>query len=367
MTIRAENISDVLISTLPELGRLRLTELMSNYQSTIALKRILNGKKARYEDSGETFKFNVIFDTNNSARHVGLGYVVNPSIANVLDNGEMPWRITNWHYAMEEHLIQMNSGQAKIVDLLDAQRKAAAASAVLKFEDTLWRCPTATEYETHPVGIPYYVVKNSTVVSLTAGTKTSGFNGGLPSGYTTVAGLVPNTDCNGRYKNYTDIYVDITEDDLIERLSRAMFFTDFEPIVEGIASYETGDDLGIYLNWNTIRPLERFLRSQNDDVGVDIDPYAGRATLQRTKLTPVIQLLDDTTNPIYLIQWGTFEARRLRNYWMKETPFPGNKNPNQPTTMFVNVECTWNLLCTNRRKNAVLATAATMPDGAGPA
>lgn len=363
MPTTATDIADVLVASLNDLGRMKMTDAMSDYQNTIALKRIFRKKKATL-DSGPEIQFNVIQDTNGSFRAVGLGYTTRPDIKNVLTKGKMPWRINTWHWAMEEHLIQMNAGSAKILDEVQSQRIAGLGDAIKGFERQLWRVPAATDNET-PVGIPYFVVKSATdamssAEQLVNGGK-NGFNGGAPAGYTTVANLNPSTDVNGRWKNYADIYTAVTEDDLIKRLRRAMYYTDFTPLVDEVPQNDPGDDMSILTNWAVTSQLEDYLRTQNENIGTDIAPYDGRALLRRKPLEPVIELDQDTTGPIYLIQWAALRAQGLKGFWMKEMPFKGSQNPNQPTMMFTQTECTWNLFCTNRRRQAVLATATTMP------
>jgi hypothetical protein len=335
-----------------------MTDLMSDYQSTIALKRIFKKQRSTV-DSGPEIQFNIITDTNDSARHVPLGFVTNPDIKNVLAVGKMPWRGTTWHWAMEEQLIQMNSGASKILDMVKVQRMAGLGSAIKLFEDTLWRCPAAADFELNPVGIPYFVVKSAT--DALTDTTAKGFNGSVPSGYTLVANLDPTTTASGRWKNYADAYTAVTPDDLIKRMRRAMFYTDFTPLVDGADNNDGASELGVYTRYSVTQQIEDILRDQNDDIGGDAAAYDGKAMVRRTKVTPVIQLDNDTTDPVYILNWGSMGVKGLKNFWMKEMPFRGADNPNQPTMMFTQTICRWNLFCTNRRKQAVLSTGTTMP------
>lgn len=212
--VQATSIADALVASLNELGRLKFTDLMSDYQNTIALKRIMKKKKMTIE-SGNEVQFNIITNHNNSARHVGLGYVSQVDIPNVLTTGKMPWRHTTWNWAVERRLIAMNSGRAKIVDIAQTQRMAAFGSAILLFERTLWRCPSLADFDNNPVGLPYFIVKSNTAFDTT----TFGFNGSLPSGYSLVANIDPTTYT--RWKNYAEQYTDVTKDDLIMQIGRA--------------------------------------------------------------------------------------------------------------------------------------------------
>ncbi len=355
--LQATTIADTLIDSLNHLDRLKFTDLMSDYEDTIALKKIMKNKQSKL-DSGPEIQFNAIINTNGSARHVPLGYVSNVDIPNVMTNGKMPWRHTTWNYGMERRLIQMNSGDGKIIDKVQEQRLAAFGDAIKLFEVTLWRCPTTTEFDLYPVGIPYFVVKSNTAFTTT----NKGLNGLVPANYTLVANINPSTGANGRWVNYAEQYTNITKADLIAKMRRCQFYTGFKPLVDGIPQHDSGNDFGIYTNYAVTSTMEQILEAQNENLGSDIASMEGKATFMRTPLTPVIQLDPDTTNPVYMLNWGTIGCMGLKGEWMKEKYFP--EQANQPTMMMWNVDCSWNMWCTNRRKQGVLATGTTMPSGA---
>jgi hypothetical protein len=280
---------------------------------------------------------------------------------NVLAVGLMPWRNSHWNYAIEDHLVTMNSGDAKIVDYVQSQRMAGLGSHILYMENRLWECPTLANFDIDPVGIPYYVVKSGTAFSNT----NEGMNGLVPSGYTLVAGLNPSTACNGRWKNYAETYTAGSMDGLVTAMCRAQYFTDFMPLVDEITTYDTGDDYGIYTNYDVTSALRTVLQSQNENLGSEIAYGEGKAVFMRTPLEAVKQLLQDTTAPVYMLNWGELGAKALTGWWLKEQNFAPQAN--QPTVRLTTVDSTWNLLCTNRRRQAVLATGTTMPTGAGAA
>lgn len=350
--LQAANIADALVASLNELGRLKFTDLSSDYQSTIAVKRIFKKKKMTIEDGNEV-QFNILTQTNGSARHVGLAYVSRVDIPNVLTNGKMPWRHTTWNWAVERRLIAMNSGKSKIVDLAQTQRMAAFGDAIKLFERTLWRCPSLADFDNNPVGIPYFVVKSSTAFDTT----TFGFNGSVPSGYTLVANIDPTVYT--RWKNYAVPYTDVSKDDLIAEMRRAQFYTDFEPLVDDMPVYNLGDDYGIYTNYSVSASMVQILESQNENLGTDVAPMEGKAVFMRTKIIPVRELDADTTGPVYMLNWGEIFAQGLKGEWMFEQHFASN--PTQPTVSFTNTDCTWNLACRNRRRQAVLSTGTGMP------
>ena len=356
MPLQATGVADVLISSLNNLGRLKFTDLMSPYQNTIALKRIFKKHKTKLEGGyGPEFQFNIMYNTNGSARHVPIGYVSVVDIPNVMTNGKMPWRHTTWNWAVERRVIAMNQGDARIVDMAMEQRMASFGDAIKLFETTLWTVPSATNFAINPVGIPYFVVKSSTDAA--GDTTYDGFNGTVPSGYTLVANIDPSATNTLRYRNYADAYVDISKVDLFRKLRRAHYKTDFMPLVDNMPTYALGDDFGLYTNYKVTARTEELLESQNENLGQDVASMEGRAMFARIPITPVKLLDGDTDDPLYLINWGELGAKALQGEWMNEKHFPAEAN--QPTISMTNTDCSWNLYCTNRRTQAVLSTGTS--------
>jgi hypothetical protein len=351
-TLQASDLADLTTTTLNELGELKFTDLMSDYQFTIALKRIFNKKKTTF-DAGPAVNFNVITDHNNSARFVGLGEVDVVDIPNVMTTGTVPWRHITWNWAIERREVAMNRTPRKIVDLIKTRRVASFGSAIIKFEQSLWRCPATTD-NVSPYGVPYWVVKSNTAAT---SANNDGFNGTVPSGYTSVGGLNPTT--YRRWSNYATQYTSVTKEDFIRKGRRMLTYTDFMPLVDDIPVYNTGDEMGLYSNYGLISGLEEILEAQNDDLGTDVASMDGKVLFRRSPLTFVKELDLDTTNPMYALNWGEFKTMGLRGEWMHETTEP--IYPGQHTLSATFTDCTFNMICRNRRRNGVIATDVTMP------
>lgn len=352
MAVQASNIADLVTTTLSELGRLKFTDLMSDYQRTVALKRLMKKSKMTF-DSGKTVSFNVITGTGGSARHVGLGAQDVVNITNNMTTGDVPWRHTTWNWAWDFREPLMNNSPAKIVDLIQTRRIGEFGSAIVLFERTLWRVPATTD-DTGPYGIPYYVVKSNTAATFA---NNDGFNGTAPSGYTTVAGINPTTQT--RWRNYATQYTAVTKDDFCRKVRRMLEKIDFTPLVDSIPEYNTGDDMGLYCNYAVKGTLVEILESQNENLGKDVAPYEKGVMFAGTPVEYVPELENDTTNPLYAINWGEMKTMGLKGAWMKETAIPNV--PGQHTMSATHTDCTWNMLCRNRRRCGVVATDTTMP------
>ncbi len=350
--VQASDIADLVATTLNELGELRFTDLMSDYQNTIALKRVFRKHKTTF-DAGPQVQFNIITDENHSFRFVGLGEPDVVDIPNVMTTGIVPWRHATWNWAIERREIAMNRTPRKIVDLAKTRRIASFGSAIIGWEQALWRLPAVTDLKSL-YGIPYWIVKSNTAATTA---NADGFNGLVPSGYTTVAGVSSTTF--PRWANYATQYTLVTKDDFIRKARRMAVYTDFAPLVEDMPVYNTGDDLGFYTNYALLGALEEALEAQNDDLGDDIASMEGKVQFRRVGVGFVKELDKDTTNPFYQINWGEMKTMGLRGEWMHETSIP--ITPGQHTMSATHTDCSCNTFCRNRRRQGVLATDVGLP------
>src|SRR5205085_1272842 len=159
------------------------------------------------------------------------------------------------------------------------------------------------------------------------------------------------------FKNYATQYTAVTKDDLIRKLRRAAEYTDFMPLVDDTPTYNTGDDYGFYTNYAVIGTLEEILESQNDNLGNDIAPEDGKVIFRRAPMTFVRELDDDTTNPVYGIDWGVFKTAGLRGFWMRETV--EDRRAAQHLVAATHTDCSFNWICYDRRRCFVVATDTT--------
>jgi hypothetical protein len=353
--LQPAGMSDLIAVSLPDLGRMKFTDLMTDYYDTIALKRIFNKKKSQV-DSGTSINFNIAYDIGGSFRFVPMNWTATANIKNVMTTGNVPWRGFTWNWSMILEEPIMNSGASRIVELVKIRRMSEFASVIVGLERHIWTAPDPTD-EVSIYPIPYWIVKSNTAV-----TTNNGFNGTVPTGFTTVGGLTPTTapgTPGGRYRNYATQYTTIAKNDLVRKMRHGARYTGFKPIAEGGSHYDTGDDMAWYSNYSVVSVLEEILESQNENLGKDLASMDGKSLFRGAPIEVVQELDNDTTNPVYGIQWATFGFVRMRGVWMKDIPIP--VNPNQPTMSTVHNISRTNTVCYNRRRNMVFATDTTMP------
>ncbi len=341
----ATQVGDLITTTLRELGRGSYTEIATNLQKHVAMKNLM--RKNRIElASGYGIQWEVMVAETNAAQNVGIGAADNLNDVDVMAQATADWRNSVTSYPIKMQIMDMNRDPARIVDYVKIKRTAALLSMAELMESNFWGPPVAITDTLTPWGVNTWIVKNAT----------QGFNGGVPSGYTTI-GLNPTTYPN--WKNWTDQYTNVSQDDFIRRARKAARFTDFEPPVDGIPTYNTGDVYGFYTNYGVLGPLEESLMGQNDNLGPDIASMDNKVMFLHVPVTWVPRLESDTTNPFYGINWGWFKTFILKGWWMKETHIP--IYPGYHTTSGNFMDCTYQPVLRNRRANFVLATGTTYP------
>ena len=344
-SINAESLGDLVAATLRDLGEMRFTEIATDLQDHVAMRVLLKRDRVVLE-SGYGIQWDVMVQHSNSASNVGLFSTDNVNVVDGLVQATSVWRNTTTNYAIERRELAMNRTPRRIVDLLKSRRIMAMIALAELMENNFWNAPLATDTLT-PYGLPYWVTKNAT----------EGFNGGVLSGYTTIAGLSPTT--YPRWQNWTYQYVSVTRDDFISHARQAATKTFFRPPVDGIPTFNTGDAYGFYTNYTVVNQLEQAVESQNDNLGKDIASQDGQTIFRRVPVTYVPKLDADTTNPFYGLNWGVFKTYVLRGEWLRETHIP--MTPGQHTVASQHVDCSYNWICKDRRRNFVLSTGSTYP------
>lgn len=341
----ATQLGDLVATSLRELGRAKWTDISSSIQKHTALRNLIKKHKITI-DSGVGLQWDVMVGQTGAAQNVGLAATDNVNITDVMTQAQADWRNSTTNWAIIGQEVQMNSTPARIVNLVETRRLGSMISLAELMEDNFWGPPVASTDNLTPWGINTWVVKNAT----------EGFNGGAPSGYTSI-GLNPTTYPN--WKNYTAQYTAVSRDDLIRKMRRAATFTGWEPTVDGIPDFDTGDAVGIYTNYGVIGPLEEALESQNDNLGSDVASQDGKCMFRRQPVNWVPKLEADTTNPVYGIDWGVFTTFVLQGWWLKETRI--EHYPGQHTLAVNFLDCTYNWVMRNRRTSWVIATGVTYP------
>lgn len=345
--LTAGQIADLQVGTRPEQNPMQIVDISDNLNDYVFAREVLRKGKTRTVEGGKSFSWRVMTNDTGSASHTGLAYEDETSQVDLLTEATADWRHSQVNYSMIKQVVQMNSGaDVQLADLEMLQEKAALKAWVALIEATWFGPPVASTDLVTPWGLATWIVKNAS----------EGFNGGNPSGYSSI-GLDASSFPN--WKNWTFLYTDVTDDDFINKLHKMLTYTEFKPAVDGLPLLNKGDDFMFFSNYGLIRPLERYLKTNNENLGVDITKYAGSVVVNRRPVQWVPFLDADTTNPFYSVCMADVFLYRLRNFWMRKTTLenlPGRHNVKG--TWF---DFTWQNVFVNRRRSGVGATATTYP------
>ena len=335
-TLQAESIADLVALTLKDLGKMKWTEIATDIQEHVAMKRLIRKEKVGFS-SGQQLQWNLQVDHNNQARNVGLYEVDSVNVSDQAVQPTLAWRHTTTNYAYDEREIAMNAEPARIVDLLKFRRSGAMISLAERMETNFWSLPDDANDNLKPHGVPYWINYNAT----------DGFTGGAQFG-STVAGINPSTYT--RWKNYWATYTNVTKDDLMTKWRKASRQTNFVSPDEH-PDYNTGNRYGYYTTDTVIGKLEELLEAQNDNLGNDLASKDGHTLFKKNPVTWAPKLdtaAASSSDPIYGINWGVFRPIFLKGEYLKEI---GPKySPKQHRLQEVHVDCTLNFICYDRRR-----------------
>lgn len=349
MSLQGENLADLVTGVTKELGRLKINDLLSSYAEYVGYNDLAKGSKHKWEGTYEIQR-QLLVDGPNNFAWSPLYESFNLDNMDTTKSISAPQRFCRTGWTIDDRVVSMNAGGGgaeKIVDLVMTQRTAAMIRLANGLEPAVWSKPTGTADDTKPWGIGYWV-------DWTSGT--ADFIGGIPAGFTTVAGLSPTTYT--AHKNWAGTYVNYTEDDLLDKLRTSMLRTNWHPPVS-INEYSTGMKRAWYGGLTNHNELVKLTRGQNENLGREVVNFIGGMPIINGVPYKYVPALDDTaiinsgSDPFYGIDWGTFEVCGVKGWNMKE--YPSMRNPSQPTVVKTHLFHSFQMLCHKRRNQIVLA------------
>lgn len=339
--LTANDIQDVVAGTLRELGRLKFMQVAQNFQEYEVFSKWFKKDRVQFDD-GIGIQRTLMNRINSAAaRHVGYLENDRTNIVDVLDQLTVDWRHaqTSWSIIYQTDIL-MNSGKSLVTNVIAPRRASSLLGLIEELENKAFATPPSTSDKTLPWGVKYWIVTNAT----------TGFNGGAPSGHTTVGG-VSLTD-TPTFKNYTAQYVTVSKSDLVSKMrvahKKCMFKS---PLRENDYRGGNTDRYRVYANIDTVTAFEDIGEGQNENLGRDIASMDGEVYFRRHPIRWLPVLDSDTTNPVYMLDHSTFYPVVLKGDYLRESE--ARQNPNNHNAYDVFVDLTYNYLCLDRRRNAV--------------
>lgn len=344
MSLAFSQIDDAVLLTQERLvKRGAFTDLQTDLQDHVAVRELWKKRKKKF-DGGETWDFQIQMDHNHSAGVVGLYETDGTALTDTMVTGKVDPRHVNANYIYDLREPDFQRGGTKIVDLVKTRYVAMMVSFFEVMETILWGKPATSADLKTPFGIDYWVTKSASA---------AGFNGANPSGFSDgKAGISQGN--YARWANWTARYVAVTKADLVRKLREAHTKTKFRSVVShSTPTVSTGN--GIYLPYSVLGLIEEELEKQNMNLGNDVASKDGRATFKSTPLTWVPFLDDSSDDPIYLLDWKTLIVGIMAG-WENNLTKP-YMVPNKHNVRRVDLDASFNMICTDLRRQAVLNTA----------
>lgn len=344
-TLIQSDIADLVAGTLRDLGPMKFQQIAQNLQYYEVFSRWFRKDKVTFDSGYGIQKTMMNKLDSSSAKHVGLADTDSVNIPDVLDQMTVPWRHvqTSWALIYQTDIL-MNRGRSLILNVVKPRRAAALLGLVEELEDKAWAAAPAANDKLLPYSVQYWIVENAT----------TGFNGGVPSGHSTIAGVSLTDSPN--FKNYTATYTNVTKTDLIQKMRtghRKIRFV--SPVTINDYRGDMGDRYRIYVNEATISDFEEVGESQNENLGRDVASMDGTITFRRHPIVWVPKLDERSDNPVYMIDHSTFYPVCLKGNYLRESS--ADKAPNQHNVYQVFIDMSYNYLCVDRRRNAVFSTS----------
>jgi len=347
MGILASNIADLVLECQELLiERGAFVGLQTDLQDFVAVREMWQGRQKKFQ-GGLDWRFDLQVDHNHSARWVALYETDGGAINDTLRKGTVGPRFGNAHYLFDDREPDLQRGEVGIVDLVKTKYIAMMYSWYETLEGAMWGKPADSTDEQTPYGIEYWILKNAA----------AGFNAENPVGFAAGRANIDSTAAgNARWANYADRYVAVSKEDLVRKMRRAALLTRFRSPLSHREPRLGGMKNGIYTTSTVIQTLEELLEAQNMNLGNDIASKDGQAMFKGTPVMWAPYLDLDAQNPVYMIDWEWF-AIGTQPGWENKLGKPYPLNGQAHNVHRVDFDVTLNTVCTNLRRQAVLATA----------
>jgi len=344
MPLSPSQMNDLLTAALKNLGEGKWTDLSTNIQEFYGMPQLMKKEKVTF-DGGTSIQRNIMVDHQDSARATELFEVDDVNIREQFKTIDVPWRHGTASYAFERREVAMARGPRQLLDLVKARRAGAMTALAIKIEEWLFGSPGSDDGKT-PYGIPYWVCKHPS-----GGGATPGFIGTAPFG----AGTYQGNLNHARWKNWAGKYTNVTKADLVAKMRRAARMIQFKSPVS-MPQYSGPPRRQIYLPITVLEALESLAESQNTELGRDIASMDGNTVFRRIPMNWVPYLDSDPDEPVYMIDWEPMKICFLSGEYMNEQgPVTA---PNQHTVSRVFIDLTYNVVCDDIRRQAVLSKKA---------
>lgn len=320
-------------------------DLQTDLSDHVFVREMWKEKKKKF-DGGHPWQFQAQVDHNYSARAVGLYEDDGTSLTDTMIQGQVSARHVNAHYIYDQREPDFQRGGKAIVDLVKTRYVAMMVSFYEKLEDFLSSKPADDTDLKTPYGLTYWVLKYDDSDGSFYGQNPDGFDSGR-------AGIDSST--YGRWANWSASYTSVSKEDLIRKMRRGDRKSRFRSPISHAQPDLGAMKNGKYTNDPVLGYMEEVLEDQNMNLGNDLDSKGGMTLFKGTPVIYVPKLDDDTSNPVYSLDWQWFSVGVLSG-WENNLTSP-YMVPNKHTVRRTDLDCSLQMVCTNLRRQAVYYVA----------
>lgn len=344
MSLSPSDIDDLVLLTQNKLiKRGAFVDLQSDLTDYVGVRELYKPHKKTF-DGGIDWEFEAQVDHNHSARFTGLYDNDGASIRDTFIMGKVSPRFVDAHYIYDNREPVLQRGGLAVVDYVKSKYTSMIISYWELMEAAIWGKPTDANDTKTPYGIAFWLTKGAT----------EGFTGLDPAGFPTGrAGI--SSAAHPRWANYSAPYAAVTKEDLVRKMRRAHRKTRFRSPVSHATPDLGAMRNGIYTNDDVIHVFEEVLESQNMNLGNDLASKDGKTLFKGTPVVYAPYLDNDSTDPIYMIDWKWIALGMLEG-WMDKatapTPVAGKHN-----VRAVFLDSGFNMVCTDLRRHSVFHKA----------
>lgn len=340
MSLDANQIADLVLLTQNKLiKRGAFVDLQTDLTDYVGVRELYKPHKKVFA-GGLDWEFEAQIDHNHSARAVGLYENDGASIRDTFIMGKVGPRFVDAHYIYDDREAVLQRGGLDVVNFVKSKYTSMINSYWEYMEAAIWGKPETVSDTKTPYGLAYWMTKGTT----------AGFTGLDPAGFPSGRAGISSTDYP-RWANYSAPYSAVTKEDLVRTMRTGHRKTKFRSPVSHATPDLGAMRNGIYTNNNVIGTMEEVLESQNMNLGNDLASKDGRAIFKGTPIVYAPYLDNDTTDPIYMLDWKTIALGMLEGWMEKATPpirVAGKHN-----VFAVYLDSGFNMVCTDLRRNAV--------------
>lgn len=345
--VTISSLGDLLNSTLPDLPKTFSDTLR---QTDYPLTRLFFTQFKRSKSGGKWYEKRIRVSAKTTFQFVNLYEPTGSMHEDLMAVQRTDWAHWQEKMSFDDREIDMNSGAARIIELMEEQRSGSYEAIFNGIEDNLTLAPLTAGDTKSLAGLPYWFP----TLELNTFDPEGGFNGktvyyrdGTSS--TTIAGIDRSTSANARVKSFVGTYSGYADAAFFQLLRRAITRTNFGTLMqlEGekpadstsggmyiLASHDMNDQI-----------VERINKGPDDQQG-DVERF-DQAKFNGIKFVRVPTIANLAYNPV----WGVKKSKTfgivLKDNWMKEGK--ALTSPNTPQTHTVAITGTCNLTCDDPR------------------